>query len=518
MLYLSIIYHNHQPYYKNLLTNETDVPWVRLHGTKDYLDMVEMLDKFPDIHLTFNMVPSLMEQIEDYQRGTVRDAFLDISRKKAAGLSEGERQFVTDHFFMINADKVIAMHPRYYELYFKAKAKKHFSCQDMLDLQVWFNLAWIDPLYRGKYAELKAIVNKGRFFTEADKTVVLDKQLEILKNILPGYAGFTKRGLIETIVSPYYHPILPLLYNTNLQMEARRSSVLPARPFSFPEDAQAQIFSAVDYFKSKFDFAPAGMWPSEESVCEHIVPMFIRSGIRWIVTDEAVLFRSLKMKKRDSRLLYQPHVLKRRDGELFAVFRDRGLSDLIGFTYPNWDADDAVDDFMRHMENTAAAFGNEDILVTVALDGENAWEYYRNDGHDFLELLYEKLSASDFVKVVTPGEYFKIHPPVSEIKRLAAGSWIYGEFSKWINNPYKNKGWEYLAVVRHEMQDMLKRGEDVPELAWKQLYICEGSDWYWWFGEDYPGYFDRLYRMHMSNLYTLLGKPVPHYLSHPIIP
>jgi alpha-amylase/alpha-mannosidase (GH57 family) len=324
MLYLSIIYHNHQPYYKNLLTNETDVPWVRLHGTKDYLDMVEMLDKFPDIHLTFNMVPSLMEQIEDYQRGTVRDAFLDISRKKAAGLSEGERQFVTDHFFMINADKVIAMHPRYYELYFKAKAKKHFSCQDMLDLQVWFNLAWIDPLYRGKYAELKAIVNKGRFFTEADKTVVLDKQLEILKNILPGYAGFTKRGLIETIVSPYYHPILPLLYNTNLQMEARPSSVLPARPFSFPEDAQAQIFSAVDYFKSKFDFAPAGMWPSEESVCEHIVPMFIRSGIRWIVTDEAVLFRSLKMKKRDSRLLYQPHVLKRRDGELFAVFGTGG--------------------------------------------------------------------------------------------------------------------------------------------------------------------------------------------------
>lgn len=480
--------------------------------------MVEMLDRFPDIRLTFNMVPSLMEQIGDYQRGTVRDTFLDISRKHASGLSDGERQFIIDNFFMINADKVIAEHPRYYELYCNSKAKKHFTEQDILDLQVWFNLAWIDPLYRVKYPELKAVVEKGRFFTEADKTVVLDKQLEILKNILPGYTGFTKRGLIETTVSPYYHPILPLLYNTNLQMEARPSSVVPAKPFSFPEDAQAQISSAVDYFRSKFGSPPAGMWPSEQSVCEHIVPMFIRAGIRWIVTDEAVLFRSLKIKKRDTRFLYRPYVLKRKDGDLFVLFRDRGLSDLIGFTYPNWDAGDAVSDFMRHMKNIADAFRNEDILVTVALDGENAWEYYRNDGHDFLNLLYEKLSGSDFVRTVTPGGYFNLHPPVSGIKRLSAGSWINGDFSKWINSPYKNKGWEYLTLVRNEMRDMMKRGEPVSDQAWKQLYICEGSDWYWWFGEDYPGYFDRLYRMHMSNLYELLNKPVPDYLTRHISP
>ncbi|MDD4941566.1 MAG: glycoside hydrolase family 57 protein [Candidatus Omnitrophica bacterium] len=517
MLYLALIYHNHQPYYKNLLTGETDVPWVRLHGTKDYLDMVLMLEKFPDVKATFNLVPSLVEQIEDYQNKQVIDKFLDLSYKPVAQLTHDERTYVVDNFFMINRDKVIAFHPRYYELSFKALGKKQFTDQDILDLQVWFNLAWIDPYFREKMPQLQAAVNKGRFFSEEDKRAVLDAHLQILADILPGYKAFMDSKQIEVILSPYYHPILPLLYNTNLAKEANPKSTVPAVGFAFPQDAKAQIASGVAQYIGRFNRQPLGMWPSEESVCEHIVPYFIESGIRWIVTDEAILFKSLR-KKRNARLLYQPHMLKREEGNLQVIFRDRNLSDLIGFTYPQWNAADAVNDFMYHLENISKAFKNKDALVTIALDGENAWEYYRNDGHDFLELLYGRLSEAKFLKTVTPGEYLQEFPAKAQIKRLAAGSWIYGEFSKWINNPYKNKGWEYLAIARQELQKMIDNGEPVSDKAWKQMYIAEGSDWYWWFGEDYPGYFDRLYRMHMSNFYTLINKPIPDYLNHPIKP
>jgi alpha-amylase/alpha-mannosidase (GH57 family) len=517
MLNLALIYHNHQPYYKNLLTGETDVPWVRLHGTKDYLDMVLMLEKYPNIKATFNLVPSLVEQIEDYQTRSVKDIFLDISYKPVSELTHDERKFVVDNFFMINRDKVIAFHPRYYELYFKAAEKKHFSDQDVLDLQVWFNLAWIDPYFRDNMPQLQKIVNKGRYYSEEDKKAVLDAQMQILADILPGYKTFMDSKQIEVILSPYYHPILPLLYNTNLAKEANPKSSVPAVGFSFPQDAQAQIASGVAQYIGRFNQPPVGMWPSEESVCEHIIPYFIESGIKWIVTDEAILFKSLR-RRRDSRLLYQPHMLKREAGNLQVIFRDRNLSDLIGFTYPAWNAQDAVNDFMYHLENISKAFKGKDILVSVALDGENAWEYYRNDGHEFLEFLYERLSEAKFVKTVTPGEYLAQFPAKAQIKRLAAGSWIYGEFSKWINNPYKNKGWEYLAIARQELQKLIDAGVPVSDKAWKQMYIAEGSDWYWWFGEDYPGYFDRLYRMHLSNFYTLINKPIPEYLKKPITP
>ncbi|MFA5075526.1 MAG: glycoside hydrolase family 57 protein [Candidatus Babeliales bacterium] len=517
MLNLALIYHNHQPYYKNLLTGETDVPWVRLHGTKDYLDMVLMLEKFPSVKATFNMVPSLVEQIEDYRSGQVRDKFLDISYKPAHQLTHDERKFVVDNFFMINRDKVVAFHPRYYELYFKAANKQHFDDQDVLDLQVWFNLSWIDPYFRNSMHELRSIVNKGRFFSEEEKKAVLDAQLKILSEILPGYKKFMDSKQIEVILSPYYHPILPLLYNTKLAKEANPKSTLPATGFSFPQDARAQIASGVAQYIGRFNRQPEGMWPSEESVCDHIVPYFIESGIKWIVTDEDILFKSLR-RKRSAKALYQPYMLRREQGSLQVIFRDRNLSDLIGFTYPQWNAVDAANDFMTHLENIAKANAGKDALVTVALDGENAWEYYRNDGHEFLQNLYSRLADAQFVKTVTPGEYLQQFPAKAQIKRLAAGSWIYGEFSKWINNPYKNKGWEYLAIARQELQKMVDEGKPVSDLAWKQMYIAEGSDWFWWFGEDYPGYFDRLFRMHLSNFYTLINRPIPEYLNKPISP
>ncbi|MCM8800063.1 MAG: glycoside hydrolase family 57, partial [Candidatus Omnitrophica bacterium] len=236
MLYLSIIYHMHQPYYKDLLTEETDFPWVRLHGIKDYLDMVEILENYPKIKLTFNLVPSLVEQINDYVEGNIKDRYFILSYKPAQELTQEEKRFILDNFFHINLERVISIFPRYYELYLKKQNKIEFSIQDFLDLQVWFNLAWFDPGYREKDLLLNELIKKARFFTEEEKQYVLDKEKEILEKILPTYKHFKESAQIEIITSAYYHPILPLLYSTKTAKEANPKTELPKKVFSFPQD------------------------------------------------------------------------------------------------------------------------------------------------------------------------------------------------------------------------------------------------------------------------------------------
>ncbi len=493
------------------------MPWVRLHGLKDYLDMVQILEQYPLIHQTFNLVPSLLEQLEDYTQRSAKDKFLELSYKPAKELTPQEKEFILENFFSINKEKVISLFPRYYELYRKREAKKEFNVQDYLDLQVWFNLAWTDSALRKNSPQLKTLVNKARFFSEEEKHIALAQQTEILEEIIPAYKKFMASGQIETTVSPYYHPILPLLYNTKIAKEANLKTILPKVNFAYPQDAQSQINSAVKFYEEKFQIPPCGMWPSEESVSEHILPFIIQGGINWIVTDEAILFKSLKTKKRDTKILYQPHLLKRKDGNLNIIFRDRNLADLISFVYYSWKAETAVDDFMKHLENISAAFKEQDILVTMAMDGENAWEYYPNDGADFLNLLYQKISEAKFLQTTTISDYLKTHPARAEIKRLAAGSWIYGDFGKWIGNPYKVKAWEWLAQARQELDGLKAQGTGRMELAWKQMYILEGSDWFWWYGENHSD-FDRLFRMHLSNFYTLINKDIPGYLKSPLAP
>lgn len=494
------------------------MPWVRLHGVKDYLDMVEILEKFPLIHLTFNLVPSLIEQIEDYTQRTIKDKFWELSYKPATELTETERKFILDNFFKINKERVISLFPRYYELYLKKLAKKDFISTDYLDLQVWFNLSWIDPDFRNTMPELKRIVEKARFFSEGEKGSVLDKQITILENIIPAYKKFMHSNQIELTVSPHYHPILPLLYNTKIAKEANPKTVLPKIQFSFPEDVKTQLNEAVKVFQSRFDKLPQGMWPSEAAVSEHILPFIIEAGINWIVTDEAILFKSLRKKKRDASLLYQPYLLKRKDGNLQIIFRDKNLSDLISFQYYRWETQSAVDNLLEHLKNIADTFSGQDILVTIAMDGENAWEYYPNDGHDFLELLYQKLSQAEFLKTVTISEYLKGHPANLEIRRLACGSWIFGEFGKWISSPKKARAWEYLALARKELEKILSCPDYSPdsiELAKKQIYILEGSDWFWWLGEEEDS-FDKLFRLHLANFYAIIGKGAPQYLKEQI--
>jgi len=510
----------HQPYYRDLSSGQIHLPWVRLHGIKDYLDMVKILGDYPKIHQTFNLVPSLIEQIRAYIDGG-QDKFQELSYKKAQELNHNEKQFLLDYFFSAHLNNIISAYPRYYQLYLKKVNNKEFAPQDYLDLQVWFNLAWFDPYFKRSIPELKKLIAKGRHFSEEDKNTILDKQLSILKEIIPAYKEFQEKGQIEVTISPYYHPITPLLYNTKIAKEANKEVRLPKTNFSYPDDALSQIKQAVKLYQEIFGRTPEGMWPSEEAVSEHIIPFIMDSGIKWIVTDEAILFKSLK-KKRTAQHLYKPYLLKREKGTLSAIFRDQNLSDLIGFVYHSWNETTSVSDFTGHLHSIAKNLKNKDAFVVIAMDGENAWEYYKNDGWDFLSHLYKSLSSDPLIKTVTVSEYLRENPARDNIKHLGAGSWIYGNFNKWIGQEQKNMAWEYLSKAREELQELTVNSSQFTandniniEKAWKQMYICEGSDWFWWYGDNNHD-FDVLFRTHLINFYKFIGKEPPEYLHKPI--
>lgn len=508
MLNLAFIWHMHQPYYKDLITGEFHLPWARLHATKDYLDMLKILENFPKIKQVFNLVPSLIEQLEDYAKGEAKDHFLELSYKRPRDLNNEERNFVLEHFFMVDPNRVISNFPRYLELFYKRKTGLEFSDQDILDLQVLFNLAWIDPYFRKTRDDLKSLVLRGRFFSQEEKLIVLNSQIDIIRQIIPTYQEFLRKGRIEITVTPFYHPILPLLYNTKIAKESNPRATLPKKNFNFPQDALWHIKEAVACYKNYFGSQNnLGMWPSEEAVSEHIVKFFIEQNINWIISDEAILFRSLN-KRRTAEALYQPYKLQREGGELNIIFRDRNLSDLIGFVYQRWDEKQAVDDFIKHLDNIIKHFKGKDCLVTIAMDGENAWEYYKNDGWDFLSLLYERLSNHPEIKTVTISEYLKERPAQINIKKLASGSWIHGNFNKWIGQGDKTLFWQYLLEAR----EILDKENITDELAWRQIHVLEGSDWFWWAAEGHPQ-FDQLFKKHLANFYNIIRHPLPEYLK-----
>ncbi len=361
-LHVAFVWHMHQPYYKDPLSGYYRLPWVRLHGTKDYLDMVEILKDFPSIRQNFNLVPSLLEQLMDYSEGSAKDLYLEISRKNAKELGEDEKIFILENFFLAHWNNMIRPFPRYHELLVKrgtrviksdlARAMKYFTDDDFLDLQVFFNLCWIDPLFREKDPFLRVLSEKGHGFTEEEKALLLQKQLEIVGRIIPTYKEMALGGQIELSFSPFYHPILPLLCDTDASRVAMPNVPLPRQRFLHPEDAEAQIRTGIEYFGKVFGFRPAGMWPSEGSVSEDVVRLAARNGVRWLATDEGILSNSLNKRLRDNSgnltgpdLLYRPYTYE----GVSLVFRDHVISDLLGFVYSQWDPKKAAEDLISRL-------------------------------------------------------------------------------------------------------------------------------------------------------------------------
>ncbi len=535
-LFVSFVWHMHQPYYKDPLTGYYRLPWVRLHGTKDYLDMVEILKDFPAIRQNFNLVPSLIEQLVDYSEGSAKDLFLEISGKNAKELTQDEKLFILENFFLANWDNMIRPFPRYYELLVKrgthiirsdlVRAAHYFSHDDFLDLQVFFNLCWIDPIFRERDGFLKMLCKKGRNFTEDDKKLLLEKQHEIVGKIIPAYREMASLGQIELSFSPFYHPILPLLCDTDIARTAMPGVRLPRQRFMHPEDADSQIRGGMEYFEKVFGIRPAGMWPSEGSVSEEAVRLASRNGVRWIATDEGVLSNSLNRRLRDNAgnvaepdALYRPYPFE----DVSIVFRDHALSDLIGFTYSQWDPKRAAEDLIERLKGIRRSLpGKGPRLVPIILDGENAWEHYRNDGRDFFLYLYEGLSREERLKTVTVSDFLDMFGKGERLDRLHPGSWINSNFGIWIGHEEDNLAWDYLAETREKLAEYQKQnpGADTGA-AWHSLYIAEGSDWNWWYGDEHTTEtqeeFDELFRANLMKVFRELGKEAPSQLFVPIL-
>jgi len=525
MVKLALLWHMHQPFYVDRATGEHILPWVRLHAIKDYWGMVAMLEAFPRVRATFNMVPSLVVQVQAFADGRARDRHLELGLKPAAALTGDEARWVVANGFHAPYGRMIGPYPRYGELHALRERREPFAVDELRDLQVWHKLTWMDPDRLAGDARLRALVEKGRDFTEADKAALREVELELLRQVVPAYKAASDRGQVELSTSPFYHPILPLLCDSDVHLRAHPGAATPARRFVRPEDARAQIDRAVAFHEAVFGRRPQGLWPSEGSVSDEAVALMGEAGLRWLATDEDILSRSLDVPlTRDGyghaerpELLYRPYRMGA-DGPV-AFFRDHALSDRVGFQYQSWDPEAAATDFVERVREAGrrftAATGGEVGTVAVILDGENAWEHYHGGGRPFLRALYGRLEADPEIQTVTMTE--AASAAAATLPSVFPGSWIHADFYIWIGHRDDHRAWTQLGDLRSVFDE---RGSQVaPEdraRAFEEILIAEGSDWFWWYGDDHSSdhdrEFDDLFRRHLRNAYAALGVPAPDEL------
>ena len=537
MTRVALLWHMHQPFYQDLVTGEHILPWVRLHALKDYWGMVALLREFPSVRVTFNLVPSLLVQVEAFADDRARDRHLEVGLKPAASLSDDERAFAVENFFHAQRHRMIDPHPRYAELLARRggatgglgarSAIAQFSVEDLRDLQVWHKLVWVDHFYFERDDRVRSLVAKGRGFTEEDKLTLRGVELEILQQVVPEYRAACARGQVELSTSPFYHPILPLLCDTDIYLKTHPQSRMPRERFRRPEDASEQLTRAVGLHERLFGRKPEGLWPSEGSVSDDMVPLVARAGFHWMATDEGILSKSLGRAftrtgdghVEQPELLYRPYRVGQPTRSVTIGFRDRTLSDLIGFSYASWSADGAADDFARRLVEAGRRFprstGGEGATIFVILDGENAWEHYDGQGRPFLRALYQRLGSHPELRTVTMAEACGNAHDL--LRSVFPGSWINSDFYIWIGHPDDHRAWTQLAEARRAL-DTPPPGlpRESFAQAHEEMLIAEGSDWFWWYGDDHSSShdpeFDELFRRHVRNVYQALDKPIPEEL------
>lgn len=547
ILSVAFVWNQHQPFYLDAERGEIIMPWVRLHAAKDYNHMITILEKHPKVKATFSLSPSLLEQIQVYLHEEALDYYLQVM-KRAKNLNTAEKCFLLLHYFDIQWDRVISRYPSYRRLLEKQGkvtepaavqgALAKYTAQDYLDLQVWFNLAWLDPELRGKDPFLSGLVKKGHNFSEGEKDELMHRQLSVLAQIIPGHRRLQDEGQIEIITTAYYHPILPLLMDSHVALRASPGLELPQR-FRFVEDARAQVKMAARQYVHLFEQRPRGFWPPEQAVSPEMISLIADEGFRWTISDEQILCKSMHVEiYRDGyghvlnpEVLYRPYLASSYGVELPLVFRDHHLSDRIGFVYQHMPGEQAAEDLIHRLHKIRENLGHNpgDFLVTLALDGENAWEWYPEDKTEFLNHLYRLISDDPYLETVTISEFLQKNPPQRLITHLATGSWVDHSLTRWIGTKHKNILWDYLLAARKAVQEEEERigGEAAGEADRKRLekalhniYKAEGSDYAWWV-DSMPYYltapFEALFRKHLIMVYLELGQNVPEYLYVPVI-
>lgn len=542
---LVMLWHMHQPQYRDPATGRYLLPWTRLHALKDYWGMVKILEEFPRVHATFNVVPLVATQIQEYASGQFQETWFDIAFTPAEKLGPDAKREAIERAFQVN-DNFLRRWPRFGELASQVRSGgaeacvAHWSARDWRDLQVLSQLAWMDEEYLTKDPAVKALSDRGQDFTEEDKTVLLDKQRELLAAVLPEYRLAAARGQIEISTTPYYHPILPLLCDTDVARVANPLSPVPQPAFRYPEDAREQLVRARQYHEWLFGKPPAGFWPSEGSVSDEALEIAADLGFRWFATDEGVLGRTRNIGfwrdasgyPENGPDLYTPWRLMRGKREMYGFFRDHYLSDLVGFVYSRMSAESAADDLYRRIRSIGDAEPTgRTATVSLILDGENAWEYYPGNGRDFLRYFYDRIERDPNVRALTVSEAVEAASDAPVLQGIFPASWINANFDVWIGHAEDVRAWELLRDAREAFEQAKKRGVLTKsrkpgdwtiqgERVYEAVLAAEGSDWCWWYGPEHASAndaeFDALYRKHLTEIYNALGEPPPAALAHPI--
>jgi len=520
---LTLVWHMHQPSYRDASTGRSLLPWARLHATKDYRDMVDLLRAYPRVRCTFNLTPVLLDQLERIASGE-EDEALRLARMAPGALGTAERAAVLRDFFSVHRERMLEPRPRYRDLRRRAEEERGggapLSEGELRDLQVWFHLAWVDPSYAGE-EPIRSLLAKGEGFTEEEKRALLDWGVMLCGTVIPAYREVATSGQIEIVTSAHYHPILPLLIDGDAPREAGAATPLPDPPFRAPGDAETQLQRARASHTRRFGAPPRGTWPPEGAVSDAALQSIRAQGFTWAASDETVLHRALESASTGGASVdwpaarYRPYRVETPAGPLAMVFRDRALSDRIGFVYQRWNAVDAAEDFIEQIRSAAAnAKGSGPALVPVILDGENCWEGYEEDGRLFLEALYERLEAHPSIQALTVSDALERMPPADTLRQVPVGSWIRDDLAIWIGHPEKNAAWSALRDLRDVLSE---RGSVAPAEAWESLYTAEGSDWFWWYGDDHESdhrdVFDALFRRNLLAAYARLGIEAPAHLS-----
>ena len=538
-LSVAFYWHLHQPVYQ--LEDTFLMPYVRLHAVKDYLDMLLFLEKFPSLKLNFNIVPSLIDSILSYVEDGYTDVQQDLTLSDVDELTDDEKAFILNNFFTANYETMILKSERYTQLYKKRFRTQEanpedFTSQDYSDLMALFNLAWVDSSHKSRYPEYRYLFDKREGFSLDDRRNIIRLHLKIMGDIIPAYKRFLDEGRIEITTSPYYHPILPVLQDIKAVLrDADTTEGLPPR-FNMSLDAKKQIRSGLDRIEEVFGVRPKGLWPPELCLSNRTLNTLAQEGIEWTISDEAILsesidfpfIRDFKSNLEDPYHLLKVYEFKDKYAPVDIIFRDRSLANLINFEYANIDNKMAARDLydkIKSIQSKLLVSPDDTHLLTIALDGENCWERYDNDGTEFLDTIYSEIENDPSLETVLISDYIKQDRHKKELKKIYAGSWINNSFRYWIGDKEKNTAWASVKHVRDDVFAYKKEHRDIPKSlfddAMNELYICQGSDWFWWYGEpnnsgqDYI--FDYIFRERLKNIYKILGTNPPEYLETPFI-
>lgn len=538
-LSIAFYWHMHQPVYQLYSDGDYLMPWVRLHGVKDYLDMLLIADNYKKLKLNFNLVPVLLDALIDYGEKGYHDIHSRLTVTPVENLSDDDKEYILNNFFDANYSSMIYPHERYNNLYQKRFALdiadiNAFSEQEYSDIMAWFNLAWIDLSFKNVFPELAILLQKTENYTLQDRLDIIELHRKIIRLIVPKYKEFLEKGKIEITTSPYYHSILPILLdskNTQKNLTTPDSDIYDLK---MEDDALNQMKFALDRMENIFGKRPQGVWPSEQCISPKELKLFSDLGLKWTISDEGILSNSIDFEfvrdfkgyLEDPYFLMKSYEYKKDDTDIRMIFRDSVIPNLISFEYPNHEPKVAANDLydrIKVIQNKLQTSPDENHLLTIAMDGENCWENYVEDGATFLNELYSLIENDETLDTVLISDYLEKEKQHRQLEKVHSGSWVNKNFQLWIGEPVKNLAWIYLKRVKEDLAKFVKANPENKnyEFAYKELLICEGSDWFWWYGEPNDSgqdhIFDYLFREHLKNVYRYMEEEIPNYLNSPLI-